>query len=109
MIFPAYRCFNVNLGKRRTISVISPRTIIRDVVETVHPAFPKQRYHGRINNVEVDVGDINGFFEKGYGIGILRRKGSLKIGDQMEGFPLLGKGDLRILLEHINQDFKILE
>ena len=108
-IFPAYRCFDINLGEGRMISIVSPRTVIRDVVETVHPAFPKERYRGRINNVEVSKDALSGFFEKGYGIGILRKKGSLKVGNQMEGFPVLGKGDLRILLERVNQDFRTLE
>jgi hypothetical protein len=108
VIFPAYRCFDINLGKGRIISIISPRTMVSDVVETIHPAFPKERYRGRISNVEVNVETLSGFLEKGYGIGILKRKGSLTVGDQMEGLPLLGKGDLRILLERLEEDFKAL-
>jgi hypothetical protein len=46
---------------------------------------------------------LSGFLEKGYGIGILRKKESLEFRDQMEGFPLLGKEDLRILLERLNE------
>ena len=103
-VFSAYRCFDINLGKGHVLSIISPRNVTRDVIETVHPAFPNRRYHGRINNVEVNVEALSGFFEKGYGIGILRKKGSLKIGDQIEGFPLLGKGDIEIVLERVNLD-----
>gem|GEM_PF-852499 len=106
--FSAYRCFDINLGKGRALSIISPRSVIKDVVETVHPAFPNRRCRGRINNVEVDAEVLRGFFEKGYGIGILRKKGSLKIGDQMEGFLLLGKDDLRIILERINLNSETL-
>ena len=105
-VFSAYKCFDINLGRGHVLSVISPRSVTRDVVETVHPAFPNSRYRGRVNNVEVNVDVLSGFFEKGYGIGILRKKGSLKIGDQMEGFPVLGKVDIEILLERINSNFE---
>jgi len=98
-IFPAYRCFDINLGEGRILSIISPRTIIRDVVETTHPAFPKQKYRGKINNVEINSVAINSFFEKGYGIGMLRKVGSLKVNNPIEGFPLLGNCDIKILLK----------
>jgi len=107
-IFTAYRCFDINFGKGHVLSIISSRSVIRDVAEIVHPAFPNRKYRGRINNVEVNAEVLSGFFEKGYGIGILRKKDSLKIGDQMEGFPLLGKGDIKILLERVNLDSNTL-
>ena len=103
-VFSAYRCFDINLGRGHILSFISPRSVTRDVAETTHPAFPNNMYRGRVNNVEVDAAVLSGFFEKGYGIGISRKKGSLNIGDQMEGFPILGKEDLRILLERVNSD-----
>ena len=101
-IFPAYRCFDINLGERRILSIISPRTIIRDIVETIHPAFPKRKYRGKVNNVEVNLASISSFFERGYGIGILRKVGSLKVKNPIEGFPLLGNGDIKILLKQAN-------
>jgi len=102
-IFPAYRCFDINLGGGKILSIISPRTIKRDIVETVHPAFPKERYRGKVNNVEVEVGPLSRFFDRGYGIGILKKAGS-KIKGEIEGFPLLGKGDIGAIFELINQN-----
>jgi len=101
-IFPAYRCFDIDLGERRTLSIISPRTIIRDVAETTYPPSPKERYRGKINNVEVKVETLNEFFQRGYGIGILRKVGRLKIKSPIEAFPLLGKDDIRVLLKRTN-------
>jgi hypothetical protein len=101
-IFPAYRCFDLDLGKGRMISIISPRTIVRDYVKTIHPAFPQKRYHGKINNVEINLATIISLFEKGYGIGILRKSGSLKIKNPIECFPLLGKEDIKIILKQLN-------
>lgn len=101
-IFPAYRCFDINLGEGRILSIISPRTIIKDIVETTHPAFPKEKYRGKINNVEVNLAALNSFFEKGYGIGMLRKVGSLKVKNPIECFPLLGNGDINILLTQAN-------
>ena len=101
-IFPAYRCFDINLEKGRMISIISPRTIIRDYAKTIHPAFPQKRYHGKINNVEINFASIISLFEKGYGIGILRKSGSLKVKNPIEGFPLLGKEDINIILKQLS-------
>ncbi|MBS7615299.1 hypothetical protein KEJ18_06190 [Candidatus Bathyarchaeota archaeon] len=93
-LFSAYRCFDINFENGRILSIIGQRSIIKDVVETVHPAFPNHKYHGRVNNVEVDAKILSHFIKKGYGIGILRRKGSIKIEKVMEGFPILGISDI---------------
>ena len=98
-IFTAYRCFDINLGKGRILSIISPRTTVRDIVETSHSSFPKEKYRGKINNVEIDLGAINSLLEKGYGIGVLRKVRSLKVKKPIEGFPLLGDSDLKLLLK----------
>ncbi|MEM2889127.1 MAG: hypothetical protein QXI71_05915 [Candidatus Bathyarchaeia archaeon] len=93
-LFSAYRCFDINFGNGRILSIIGQRSIIKDMVETIHPAFPNHRYRGRVNNVELDVKVLSHFIKKGYGVGILRRKGSIRIGEVMEGFPVLGIGDI---------------
>ena len=98
-VFPAYRCFDINLGKRRVISIISPRTLVRDVTEAVHPSFPKKKYKGKVSNVEVEVKSLESFFERDYGIGILRKSRLLKTRNLIEGFPLLGKENLEMILK----------
>ena len=100
-IFLAYRCFDINLGKGRMISIISPRTIIRDFVETIHPAFPKERYRGKVNNVEVKLEALRRFFERGYGIGTLKKTSSLNIKGQFEGFPVLGREDIMRVIHSV--------
>ncbi len=101
MIFPAYRCFDINLGEGRVLSIISPETLVRDVSEVVHPSFPKERYKGRVNNVEVKIEDLSPLLDGEYGIGILRKAGLLKTKSLIEAMPLLGAEDLKIILEHI--------
>ncbi|HIE18320.1 TPA: hypothetical protein EYP75_01195 [Candidatus Bathyarchaeota archaeon] len=98
-VFPAYKCFDINLGKRRVISIISPRTLVRDVVETVHPSFPKEKYRGKVSNVEVEIESLKSFFERDYGVGILRKTGLLKTKNLIEGFPLLGSKDVKVILK----------
>jgi len=100
-VFPAYRSFDINLGEGRTISIISPKTLIKDVVEAVHPAFPKEKFRGKVNNVEIDIKVLGNFIKKGYGIGILRKKGSIKIGEELEGFPVLGATDIMQLIHTV--------
>jgi len=101
-IFPVHRSFDINFGGGRMISIISPRTLIKEVVETVHPAFPKERVRGKINNVEVDAKVVECFLKEGYGIGVLKKKRFIKNGEQMMGFPVLGKNDLKIIFECVN-------
>jgi hypothetical protein len=101
MIFPAYRCFDINFGERRILSILSPRTLVRDIAEAVHPAFPEEKYRGRVNNVEVKADTLNDFLEKSYGIGMLRRGGSVKV--RVEAFPLLGGEDIKVILESIGK------
>ncbi|MEM2027412.1 MAG: hypothetical protein QXJ13_07350 [Candidatus Bathyarchaeia archaeon] len=100
-IFPAYRCFDINFGERRILSIISPRTLIRDIVEVVHSAFPNERYRGRVNNVEVKAEELDRFFKMNYGIGVLRKRGSVK--SSVEAFPLLGGKDIKIIVEEIHE------
>jgi len=101
MIFPAYRCFDINFGGRRILSILSPRTLIRDIAEAIHPVFPEEKYRGRVNNVEVKVDAFNDFLEKNYGIGMLRKEGSVKM--RVEAFPLLGEEDIKVILESISK------
>jgi hypothetical protein len=101
MIFPAYRCFDINFGGRRILSILSPRTLIRDIAEAVHPAFPEEKYRGKVDNVEVKADALNDFLEKNYGIGVLRKEGSMKM--RVEAFPLLGGEDIKVILESIGK------
>ncbi|MEM1543384.1 MAG: hypothetical protein QXH97_03795 [Candidatus Bathyarchaeia archaeon] len=101
MVFPAYRCFDINFGERRILSIISPRSLIRDSAEAVHPAFPKEKYHGRVNSVEVAADALSKFFRDGYGIGILRKRGAMKGG--VKAFPLLGEEDIKVILESLSE------
>jgi len=102
IIFPAYRCFDINLGEERILSIISPSTVIRDIAETAHPAFSKEKHGGKVNNVEVKLEALKYFFERGYGIGILRKTSLLNIKNQTEAFPLLGNKDIKIILTKID-------
>jgi hypothetical protein len=72
---------------------------VRDIVKTTHPTYPQEKYKGKVDNVEVKVETLNEFFQRGYGIGILRKVGRLKIKSPIEAFPLLGIEDIRIILE----------
>ncbi|MEM1530649.1 MAG: hypothetical protein QW502_03155 [Candidatus Bathyarchaeia archaeon] len=101
MVLPAYRCFDINFGERRILSIISPRSLIRDTAEVVHPAFPKEKHRGRVNNVEVGAEALSIFFRKGYGIGVLRKRGAMK--GEMEAFPLLGGEDIKVILESLDE------
>jgi len=53
--------------------------------------FLKERYPGKINSVEAKVEALTRFFDMGCGIGILKNAGSMRIKNQIEGFPLLGQ------------------
>jgi len=99
MIFPAYRCFDINFGMRRTLSILSPRTLVRDFAQTIHPAFPREKYRGRVDNVEVKAEVLKYLFNRGYGVGILRKRSALM--GEMEAFPLLGSEDVAILLSSV--------
>ncbi|MBS7607532.1 hypothetical protein KEJ14_06845, partial [Candidatus Bathyarchaeota archaeon] len=81
--------------------IISPRSLIRDSAEAVHPAFPKEKYHGRVNSVEVAADALSKFFRDGYGIGILRKRGAMKGG--VKAFPLLGEEDIKVILESLSE------
>ncbi|MEM2789655.1 MAG: hypothetical protein QW236_04865 [Candidatus Bathyarchaeia archaeon] len=101
MMFPAYRCFDINFGGRRILSILSPRSLVRDTAEAVHPAFPREKYRGRVNNVEVEAGALSRFFRDGYGIGVLRKRGAVK--GEMKAFPLLGGDDIKVILESLSE------
>ncbi len=105
MIFPAYRCFDINLGIHRIISIISPKTLVKDVAEAFHPSLPKRKYRRRVNNVEVSVETLSPFIKKGFGISVLRSRGGFGMGDKTETLPLLGNHDLLRILEKINETF----
>ncbi|MEM2341041.1 MAG: hypothetical protein QXX94_03490 [Candidatus Bathyarchaeia archaeon] len=98
-IFPAYRCFDVNFGERRILSIISPRTLIRDIAEAVHPSFPNEKYRGRVNNVEVKAEELDRFFKMNYGVGVLKKRSSVK--SSVKAFPLLGGEDIKTIIEEI--------
>jgi len=101
-IFPAYKCFDINFGKRRILSIISPKTSVKDIVETSHPAFPKEKYRGRVENVEVKAEALRPFFERSYGIAVLRKAISIfKSENSVQGFPLLGSRDIEIILRNV--------
>ncbi|MEM2640604.1 MAG: hypothetical protein QW374_05060 [Candidatus Bathyarchaeia archaeon] len=100
MIYPAYRCFDINLGERRVISIISPKTLIKDIVETIHPIFPKERYRRRVNNVEVSTESLKEFFEEGYGVGILKEN-PIKAKGKVNALTLLGSYDVRYIIENV--------
>ncbi|MEM1580946.1 MAG: hypothetical protein QXK89_00320 [Candidatus Bathyarchaeia archaeon] len=102
MIFPAYRCFDINFGEQRILSILSPRTLVRDFAEAVHPAFPDEKYHGRVHSAEVKVEELNKFFEMNYGVGMLRKRGSVK--SEVEAFPLLGREDIKAITEKIREN-----
>lgn len=103
ILFPAYRCFDIDLGARRILSIISPGTVAKDVVETVHPAFPKETYKGKVDNVEVKAESLVPFFERGYGIGVLKRVGLLNVRGAFKYFPLLGVGDIQLILREVER------
>jgi len=100
MIFPAYKCFDINFGEQRILSIAGPKTLVKDVVEAIHPVFSKEKYLERIHNVEVEAKELSRFFKSGYGIGILRKTGLS--GRKFEAFPLLGETDIMVLVENLN-------
>jgi hypothetical protein len=101
MIFPAYKCFDINFGEQSILSILSPKTLIRDFAEVSHPVFSEEKYYGRVENVEVKAEALAKFFKKGYGIGILRKKNALR--NKIEAFPLLGRGDIEIIFQRLNK------
>ncbi|MEM2740084.1 MAG: hypothetical protein QXQ29_04715 [Candidatus Bathyarchaeia archaeon] len=100
IIFPAYRCFDINLGGGRVISIVSPKTLVKDIVETVHPAFPGEKYKGRVNNVEVAIESLEEFFENEYSIGILEEN-PMKAKDRIKALTLLGSYDIKTVIENV--------
>jgi len=102
MIFPAYRCFDINFGEQRILSLISPKTLVKDVAETIHPSFPKEKYRGKVHNVEVKAETIIRLFKGGYGIGILRKRSAIK--GEIEYFPILGREDVKIIFESVKEN-----
>lgn len=101
MLFPAYRCFDMNFGDQRILSVLSPKTLVKDVAETTHPAFPKEKYHGRVHNVEVKAEALGRFLNEEYGIGILGKKDVIK--GEIKAFPLLGGEDMKVILNNVRE------
>ncbi|MBS7609315.1 hypothetical protein KEJ36_00880 [Candidatus Bathyarchaeota archaeon] len=93
MVFPAYRCFDIDFGNQRILSILSPKTLVKDVAKTTHPAFPEEKYHGRVHNVEVKAETFGRFLNADYGIGILRKRDTIK--GEIIAFPLLGREDVK--------------
>jgi len=102
MIFPAYRCFDINFGEQRTLSLISPKTLVKDIAETAHPSFPKEKYRGKVHNVEVKAETIIKLFEGEYGIGVLRKRSAIR--GEIEYFPILGRDDIKIIFRSIKEN-----
>lgn len=103
MIFPAYRCFDINFSEQRILSILSPRTLVRDIVESVHPAFPKEKYRGRVHNVEVRAENLEKIFRMNYGVGVLKKESSIRGG--VKAFPLLGGEDIKIIIEETQKNY----
>jgi hypothetical protein len=99
MIFPAYRCFDINFGERRILSILSPSTLVRDIAEAVHPVFRREKYRGRVHNAEVNAEALSRYLKSGYGIGILRRVSIVR--EEIKAFPLLGGEDIKIILDNL--------
>jgi hypothetical protein len=103
MIFPAYRCFDINFGEQRILSILSPKTLVKDISETTHPAFPKEKYHGRVHNVEVKAEALSRFFKADYGIGMLGKRDIVR--GEVKAFPLLGREDVKVILSNMIERF----
>ncbi|MCS7120391.1 MAG: hypothetical protein RMJ07_01815 [Nitrososphaerota archaeon] len=101
MIFPAYRCFDIDFGMGRVISVISPKTLIKDIEEAVHQTLPNKRYRRRVDNVEVNIETLTPIINKGFDIGVLKRKAGLSEWNEIEALPVLGQHDLLVILENL--------
>lgn len=91
----------MNFGDQRILSVLSPKTLVKDVAETTHPAFPKEKYHGRVHNVEVKAEALGRFLNEDYGIGILGKKDVIK--GEIKAFPLLGGEDMKVILNNVRE------
>lgn len=101
MIFPAYRCFDINFGEQRILSILSPKTLVRDTAETAHPAFPGEKYRSRVHNVEVKAEVLGELFRMNYGVGILRKRSAIK--GEADFFPLFGGEDIKVILNYIHK------
>ncbi len=101
MVFPAYRCFDIDFGNQRILSILSPKTLVKDAAEATHPAFPKEKYHGRVHNVEVKAEALGRFLNADYGIGMLGKRDVIK--GEIKAFPLLGGEDMKVILNNIRE------
>ena len=98
VIFPVYKCLDIVFPNRAVLSIVSPKSVIKEKVKVRHPIY-NEIYRGVVSNAELSSSNLLQRFPRGVGLGVLL--GLSRFTKRCEAVYLLGDEDFLAIVKAI--------